>query len=284
MKIGLIGAGRMGFTLGRHLSDFAKSHAEMLCVEGFYSRNPVRPLNQTLLLQARPILQREDMETLVQACDTIFLTVPDGQIANVAEEIAASSVCLDGKTMIHTSGALSSRIFSGMGSRVSGYSIHPIYAVNSKTDSYIHFQDCYMTIEGEGTKTQELICLFEKMGHTIRQISADQKAKYHASAVFASNLVIGLYKMGTTLLSECGFTPEEAEHALMPLFANNAENMERFGCEKALTGPVSRGDVATVEKHLQALDGDAREVYRLLSKQLCNADSQAIQTILDMKE
>ena len=40
MKIGLIGAGRMGFTLGRHLSDFAKSHAEMLCVEGFYSRNP----------------------------------------------------------------------------------------------------------------------------------------------------------------------------------------------------------------------------------------------------
>ena len=90
--------------------------------------------------------------------------------------------------------------------------------------------------------------------------------------------------MGTTLLSECGFTPEEAEHALMPLFANNAENMERFGCEKALTGPVSRGDVATVEKHLQALDGDAREVYRLLSKQLCNADSQAIQTILGMKE
>ena len=89
----------------------------------------------------------------------------------MAEEIAASSVCLDGKTMIHTSGALSSRIFSGIGSRVSGYSIHPIYAVNSKTDSYIHFQDCYMTIEGEGTKTQELICLFEKMGHTIRQIS-----------------------------------------------------------------------------------------------------------------
>jgi predicted short-subunit dehydrogenase-like oxidoreductase (DUF2520 family) len=281
MKIGLIGAGRMGFTLGRHLSDFAKSHAEMLCVEGFYSRNPESAREAARFTGTK---YYEDMETLVQACDTIFLTVPDGQIANVAEEIAASSVCLDGKTMIHTSGALSSRIFSGMGSRVSGYSIHPIYAVNSKTDSYIHFQDCYMTIEGEGTKTQELICLFEKMGHTIRQISADQKAKYHASAVFASNLVIGLYKMGTTLLSECGFTPEEAEHALMPLFANNAENMERFGCEKALTGPVSRGDVTTVEKHLQALDGDAREVYRLLSKQLCNADSQAIQTILDMKE
>ena len=199
MKIGLIGAGRMGFTLGRHLSDFAKSHAEMLCVEGFYSRNPESAREAARFTGTK---YYEDMETLVQACDTIFLTVPDGQIANVAEEIAASSVCLDGKTMIHTSGALSSRIFSGMGSRVSGYSIHPIYAVNSKTDSYIHFQDCYMTIEGEGTKTQELICLFEKMGHTIRQISADQKAKYHASAVFASNLVIGLYKMGTTILSE----------------------------------------------------------------------------------
>ena len=117
MKIGLIGAGRMGFTLGRHLSDFAKSHAEMLCVEGFYSRNPESAREAARFTGTK---YYEDMETLVQACDTIFLTVPDGQIANVAEEIAASSVCLDGKTMIHTSGALSSRIFSGMGSRVSG--------------------------------------------------------------------------------------------------------------------------------------------------------------------
>lgn len=278
MKIGLIGAGKMGFTLGRHLSDFAKSHADMLCVMGYYSRNPDSARQAARFTDTK---YYEDMETLVQECDTIFLTVPDGQIATMAAQIADGPVCLSGKTMIHTSGALSSQVFSGMGSRVGGYSIHPIYAVNSKTDSYIHFQDCYMTIEGEGTKTEELMDLFEKMGHTIRKISADQKAKYHASAVFASNLVIGLYTMGTKLLSECGFTQEEAEKALMPLFANNAQNMQTFGCEKALTGPVSRGDAETVRKHLQALDGDAREVYRLLSRQLCRDDSYEIKKLLD---
>ena len=75
----------MGFTLGRHLSDFAKSHAEMLCVEGFYSRNPESAREAARFTGTK---YYEDMETLVQACDTIFLTVPDGQIANVAEEIA----------------------------------------------------------------------------------------------------------------------------------------------------------------------------------------------------
>ena len=279
MKIGVIGAGRMGFTLGKHLSVYSKN-AEDVCVMGYYSRQPDSAKKAAKFTDTK---YYKDMKALVQACDTIILTVPDGQIQTVFNEIKNSGIRLDGKTFIHTSGALSSQIFSGMGNRISGYSIHPIYAVNSKTESYKHFQNCYITIEGEGRDKEQLIGLFKKMGHKVREISAEKKAEYHAAAVFVSNLAIGLYRMGTNLLSDCGFTKAEAQEALMPLFANNADNMQKYGCDKALTGPVSRNDVKTVEKHLKALDFDAEtlEVYRLLSKQLCSDKNLEIIKKLD---
>lgn len=266
MKIGFIGAGKMGFTLGKHLTEYEKTHTDAgFRVMGYYSQNPDSAMEAARFTDTN---YYENTEKLIEVCDAIFLTVPDGQIQTVCDRLAQSTTALTGKALIHTSGALSSRVFSGMGDRVSGYSLHPIYAVNSKTDSYLHFQDCFMTIEGTGAYTEPLITLFQTLGHTVKRISEEHKAKYHASAVFASNLVIGLYAMGTDLLTDCGFSPEEAECALLPLFANNADNIKRVGMQKALTGPVSRCDIKTVEQHLNTLDGDAETVYRCLSKRL----------------
>lgn len=266
MKIGFIGAGKMGFTLGKHLKEYEKHHEDSgFCVMGYYSQTLDSAKEAARFTDTN---YYESMDELAEVCDAIFLTVPDGQIQTVSDVIAGGNVSLAGKALVHTSGALSSRVFSGMGNRVSGYSIHPIYAVNSKTDSYLHFQDCFITIEGEGAYTEQFVDLFQKLGHTVRRISAEHKAKYHASAVFVSNLVIGLYAMGSDLLTQCGFSPAEAEQALLPLFANNAENMQRVGMQEALTGPVSRCDMKTVEKHLQVLDQDAKMVYRCLSKRL----------------
>ncbi len=266
MKIGFIGAGKMGFTLGKHLTEYEMQHRDSgFCVMGYYSRSLESAKEAARFTDTN---YYESMDSLIDVCDVIFLTVPDGQIQTVSDTIAKGNASLAGKALVHTSGALSSRVFSGMGDRVSGYSIHPIYAVNSKTESYLHFKDCFITIEGEGSYTEQLFDLFQKLGHTVRRISAEHKEKYHASAVFVSNLVIGLYAMGTDLLTQCGFTVSEAEQALLPLFANNAENMQRVGMREALTGPVSRCDIKTVEKHLHALSGDAQTVYRCLSKRL----------------
>lgn len=270
MKIGFIGAGKMGFTLGKHLTEYEKIHVNSdFEVMGYYSRNPESAAEAARFTDTN---YYESMNDLVKVCDVIFLTVPDSQIKTVADKLAnmhSDDECsLTGKALIHTSGALSSRVFSGMGDQVYGYSLHPIYAVNSKTDSYLHFQDCYMTLEGEGMYTEQIMQLFEKLGHTVKQISPDCKAEYHASAVFVSNLVVGLYAMGSDLLAECGFTREEAERALIPLFTNNAENISRAGIQNALTGPVSRCDIQTVEKHLGVLEGDSEAVYRILSNRL----------------
>jgi hypothetical protein len=287
MRIGFIGAGKMGFTLGRYLKD--RSMEEKWCdiqVVGYYSRNPESAKQAAEFTDTE---YYDDKADLVRECDVLFLTVPDGQIAVTANELDRLSdtgkaengeiVCegaeprklkslLDGKILCHTSGALSSQVFSGIKSCVYGYSIHPMYAVSSKTESYKNFNESYITIEGDEKYLEYFRKLFCGLGHRVSVITAENKVKYHAASVCASNLVIGLYSLSMKLLGECGFSDEEADTALKPLFKNNALKLVECGPRKALTGPVERGDTGTVQKHLDCLTGDERELYRLLSKKL----------------
>lgn len=280
MKIGFIGAGKMGFTIGKHFTEAIRQGIlNDIDVVGYYSRSCESAKEAAKFTDTK---YYENLVELVSDSDTIFVTVPDGQIAVIANMLDGLDVSLDGKKLIHMSGACTSEIFSGMKKTVYGFSIHPIYAVNSKTDSYIQFSKCFITIEYEAIKciqdglscslydeyAKELYDLFTKLGHSVKYIQAKDKVKYHASAVFASNLVVGLYHMGAGLLKQCGFTEDEAEQALLPLFENNANNIVNVGCNKALTGPVARCDKSTVENHLQHLDGNEKKVYQLLSQEL----------------
>lgn len=270
MRIGFIGAGKMGFTLGKHFSEYScrcgDSSAQEIRVMGYYSRNAQSAKEAAEFTYTK---YYEDLYNLVDDCDTLFVTVPDGQIAVMADALNRLGERMEHKIICHTSGALSSQVFSGMGSRVYGYSVHPIYAVNSKTESYINFSDCFITIEGHERYLDKLVDLFTCMGHAVKAISADDKVKYHSAAVFASNLVIGLYHMGAGLLTQCGFSESEAQQALKPLFKNNSENL--YSASEyldALTGPVARCDAETVAGHLEVLDGKENMVYRLLSGEL----------------
>lgn len=260
MKIGLIGAGKMGFTLGKHFTACPE-----LQLMGYYSQNPESAKQAAEFTDTK---YYDDIRNLVEESDALFLTVPDGQIAVMAERLDRLGGVTDGKMLCHTSGAMTSRIFSGMKNHVYGYSIHPIYAVNSKTESYKHFSDCFITIEGSEKYLDFWSRVLSELGHGTKVIGADDKPKYHAAAVYVSNLVIGLYQMGMKLLTDCGFRADEAEGALKPLFWNNAENLVQTGCAGALTGPVARCDETTVRRHLQALDGDTRRVYAMLSEEL----------------
>ncbi|MCR5013873.1 MAG: DUF2520 domain-containing protein, partial [Bacteroidales bacterium] len=107
-----------------------------------------------------------------------------------------------------------------------------------------------------------------KTGNGYRVISSADKAKYHAGAVAASNLCCALAQMSEDWLLSCGFDAVTAHELLAPLMLGNAENIAQQGCLDALTGPVERDDAGTVKRHLDILDGDDREIYRLLSLRL----------------
>lgn len=256
MKIGFIGAGKVGFSLGRYFVE------RDVHVSGYYSRNLESSKEAAEFTRTK---YYTELEELIKESDTLFLTVPDGSIREVYSKMIQLNI--EGKCLVHCSGALSSMVFSGISQKgARGYSVHPICAVSDKFTGYQDLSKAYFTIEGKDVKDLEE--LFLRCGNTVETIMAEEKVKYHAAAVYASNLVVGLYDIAAGLLKECGLSETFADHALKPLFMGNATNIASDGAVSALTGPIERADVETVARHLTALDEKEREIYRLLSQRL----------------
>ena len=97
---------------------------------------------------------------------------------------------------------------------------------------------------------------------------------YHLASVVVSNHVIALAELGNELLMKCGFNEEEAMSALYPLMLNNIKNIGEKGIKESLTGPVERGDSDTVIRHMNCLNEEDKELYKLLSKKLVNIAKQ----------
>jgi len=253
MKIGFYGAGRVGCTLGRYFKDHG------LFVTGYYNRTKERAEEAALWTGT---LCYDSVSSLLDECDVVFLTVSDQAIAPVVEELKSAG-SLEGKLLCHCSGALSSEVFVGTGAF--GYSIHPLYAISDR-NTHETLDRAFFTVEGSPEYMEMWLHTLKSIGLRCKQITSADKVRYHASAVMASNLVCGLYAAAAAELSLCGFSTEEAEEALAGLFLDNAKGIAEKGLTAQLTGPVERGDVGTVEKHLEVLDEESREIYLALSK------------------
>ena len=258
MKIGFIGAGKVGFTLGRYFTE------QQITVSGYYNRHPEAGIDAAEFTGTR---YYDTMENLIRDSEVIFITVPDNAIAEVWEQLKQLQV--KDKIICHCSGALSSAVFSDITNyECYGYSIHPLFAVNSKTESYKELSKALFTIEGDELHRDALADLIRSCGNKVVFLNPENKIKYHCAAVFASNLINGVMETAITELVQCGFTSEEALSALAPLTINNVAHLSEGTLEEALTGPIERGDTSTVLKHLNNISDDTRDIYILLSKKV----------------
>ncbi len=266
MRIGIIGAGKVGVTLGKYLADAG------VTVSGFYSRTRESAAIAADFVQTTVYI---DLEDLADASDTLFLTTPDGEIGKVWDCIAGYD--LTDKIICHFSGSLSSNVFSGIEKTgASGLSVHPMYAFSDKFTSYQQFHTAYLVAEGQTKAMMSMQALFgTKLGHTILVIDAQNKIKYHAAAAMASNYMIAMLEVALTLFGECGFSYDDSLAMLRPIIQNNVTSMLAKGPVEALTGPIERGDMSTVEKHLDVLAGSSAErVYRVLGDVLADIAKQ----------
>lgn len=245
MRIGFVGAGKVGFSLGRYFTE------RDVCVSGYYSRSQKSSKEAAVFTKTK---YYKTLDDIIKESDILFLTVPDGKIREVYSEIIQSDI--EGKNLVHCSGALSSMVFSGISERgASGYSIHPICAVSDRLTGYQDLSKAYFTIEGEGASREALVELFQRLGNPVEVISSEMKVKYHAAAVFASNLVAGLYDIAAGMLEECGLSEEFSGQALRPLFLGNTKKIAALGAAPALSGPVERADGCYSEKASGCLIG-----------------------------
>jgi len=256
LRIGFIGAGKVGFSLGKY---FTEHH---VCVTGYYSQNSESSKEAAKFTKTK---YYEELNEIIKESDTLFLTVPDGSIREVYSKAILSDIT--GKCLVHCSGAMASNVFfdiNTLGAR--GACVHPICAVNDKFTGYQNLSKAYFTVEGENVT--DLAELLQRLGNPVEVISQENKVKYHAAAVYASNLAVALYAGATALLRECGLSESFSDNALKTLFLGNAENIVSVGVVNALTGPLERADAETVKKHLSVLEGEKKEIYRLLSGSL----------------
>lgn len=259
MKIGFIGAGKVGFSLGKYFG----LHGAV--IGGYYSKNPLSARKAANFTSSR---QYDSVDQILSDNDVLFLTVPDGEIQSVWSSLKILP-CVKNKIICHCSGALSSYIFSDAEElSVFSFSVHPIFAFYSKTESYKQLSTAIFTVEGCPQKIDELVSLISGMGNDVRVISGQAKTKYHAAAVMASNQMTALIHSAVGLLCECGFSPQQSLAALIPLMSGNLSNIADVGTVQALTGPIERNDLQTVQAHLDCLENGQRALYQNLSQVL----------------
>ena len=261
-EVSIIGTGRLGTTLAVALAGRGYSIRSLVARTAQSARKAARLLDAEV-----QVLAATQLRTLIDA-DLFLITVPDDQIPQVASEL--SRLNADRKvTALHTSGALSSDVLAPL--RKKGWhtgSIHPLMSVSGSNDS---LRGAFWSVEGDRSALRigkEIVRDLEGKSFSIR---SEDKPLYHAAAVMVSGNVVALFDVALELLAECGLNRKKAHAILLPLIASTVRNLETKTPEASLTGTFSRGDVATVKRHLAAMrNPEVRSLYSMLGKRSLN--------------
>jgi predicted short-subunit dehydrogenase-like oxidoreductase (DUF2520 family) len=257
-RLGFVGAGVVGTALAKAL---ARAGYPVAAVT---SRSPKR---RSALAAALPNARAvEAPQGVADAVDLVFLTVPDGAIASVD----ASIDWREGSCAVHCSGVATHELLESARSRGAEVGVfHPLQTFASVDQAEKNLPGSPFGVEAS---SDELLTILSEMakslGGTPLVILGD-KAIYHASAVIASNYLVTLLDVAAGLWESLGLSREEGLKALLPLVRGTIENLESIGLPNALTGPIARGDVGTVERHLCALREvapDVLPVYKELAR------------------
>lgn len=204
-------------------------------------------------------------EANLDAFDVVFIALPD----SVVSEFAAGREWSAGQLILHCSGALD-RSALGFAERFGAItaSFHPIQTFSGRWLSAELFAGITFGVEAEGEARKYIGDVVERLGGHAIDIRSGLKPAYHLAAVFSSNYLVTLMSAAFALWDRIEpEQPELAASALLPLARQTLENVSAQGTAGALTGPIGRGDVSTVEAHIQELkscDEELLDLYRCL--------------------
>ena len=241
-KIGFIGAGKVGTALAARL------------FKGGYPVIAVADMNlratEKLVELVPGCRVFKNAQQIADSTEHIFITTPDDFISKVASELNWHP----DQNVVHCSGAASIDILkpAERSGAIVG-SFHPCQAFASVDQAIENLPGSTFSIEAQ----TPLLDILKEMASTIGcdwiVLKPGDKALYHAAAVFVSNYSVALLKVATDLFQNFDVSPAQATKVLIPLIQGNINNMRNLGLPHCLTGPIARGDVSTIEKHISAL-------------------------------
>jgi predicted short-subunit dehydrogenase-like oxidoreductase (DUF2520 family) len=248
--LNLVGAGHVGRVLGRL---FAASGA--FALQDVLTRSPASAQAAVAFIGAGQACT--DVAQLRPA-QAWLLAVSDDQIEPVAAQLAQTHD-LTGAVVFHCSGAKASAALQaarGGGALVA--SVHPIRSFADPQQVAREFAGTFCGVEGDAAALALLGPAFEAIGARLVPIDGAAKTVYHAAAVFASNYLTTVLDAALRAYQAAGIPEAVARELAQPLATETLANVFRLGPAAALSGPVARGDLATVARQEQALlDWDA---------------------------
>jgi predicted short-subunit dehydrogenase-like oxidoreductase (DUF2520 family) len=267
-SVSIIGAGRLGQALALALRSAGYPVIALVARRRQKAEKAVALLGTPLRTPPPLALATNRLGDLPLAALTIIAT-PDDAIEETAQRLASFQRGERQRTVLHTSGALSSAVLASLAEV--GFqtgSIHPLVSVGEPIAGAAALRGSYFSLEGTSKATRLAETVVKDLGGASFTIKPESKALYHAAAVMASPHVTVLFDLAISMLAACGLDRRDAQKVLLPLLESTVNNLKTSTPQQALTGTFARGDIATVRKHLQALSkldvAQALEIYKLL--------------------
>jgi predicted short-subunit dehydrogenase-like oxidoreductase (DUF2520 family) len=258
-RVAIVGAGNLGSALA-----LALGRAEY-AVEAVIVRSRGGSLKRAQAL-ANQVGARASTDLSDVRAALIWFCVPDAEIVRAAQSLAGE-IEWKGRVALHSSGALTSdelSVLRGRGAAVA--SVHPLMTfVRGSRPSLANVP---FAIEGDPAAVRAARRVVENLGGHAYSIRQKDKAAYHAWGTFASPLFTALLATTERVAAFAGVSRKAARLRMIPIVLQTLVNYAAFGAAGGFSGPIIRGDVDTVKRHLRVLRGApvAREVYLSLAK------------------
>ena len=258
--IGFIGAGRLGSALALAMDRAGLRVAAVASASPASAQRIADRLTRCEAMSAQQVAER---------CDLVFITTPDAAI----EPAAGALTWRSGIGVVHCSGATdvddALAHAAAAGAAVGGF--HPMQTFADPDAAARTLAGCTVTIEArDAALDARLSAIAERLGCAVNRLPAGMRARYHAAAGYGSQFVNVLLAEAARVWASWGANEAETVHALLPLVRGTLAAIESAGIARGMPGPVSRGDVDTVAKHVDALteldDASTIESYRLLCR------------------
>lgn len=300
LSVAVVGAGRLGTALARALASCGYTVEAVVSRRLSHARRAARSVDAPTGSRTPHALAASQL-SLLPPVSILLITTPDDVLALTAASLAAACVQGDDSknrrdaknqrdskngsesehrrsakkrrgVALHASGALSSEVLAPL--RACGFSVgsmHPLVAVTGDASAGAEsLRRAFYCTEGDPQAVRAARGMVRALGAHSFAIDTRDKALYHAAAVLASGHTVALFDMASQLLARCGLTPARSRRVLLPLLRSTQENLSAHAPSRALTGTFARADVATVRKHLAALEAEgdpaALLVYALLGR------------------
>lgn len=242
LRIGFIGAGRLGQALAWSLNQAGLQVSAVSSMLPEHAQTLAAPI---------PACQCLPSQAVVDMCDLVFVTTPDSVIGETCNGLNWRA----GQAVVHCSGVTEVDVLQhalAQGACIGG--LHPMQTFGDPHAAMRSLPGCTITVEAaDPTLMDVLLQLVARLDCRANQLPSGMRGRYHAAAGYTSQFINALFDQAIRLWQTWGATEQDALRALLPLAQGTLSAIESVGVARGMPGPVSRGDLSSIDKHLRAI-------------------------------